>query len=84
MFEIPGGWAPGIIEWLLSFPRVKRGGVSVQVWGWACGVAIRLMGEAVAEVWVRLGRRGIGAGETRRVEVGAGTGTSTGMDRRDR
>lgn len=65
VLEIPRGWAPSPVEWILSFPRVKRGGVSVQMWGWACAVVISLAAELFTSI--RLGRGE--APEKRRVQA---------------
>ncbi|KAL1849029.1 GET complex subunit get1 [Paecilomyces lecythidis] len=48
VFELPAGWFPYYVEWVLSFPRAPIGTVSVQVWGSACAAAISLTGDVVA------------------------------------
>ncbi|GAD95500.1 retrograde vesicle-mediated transport protein Get1 [Paecilomyces variotii No. 5] len=48
VFELPPGWFPYYVEWVLSFPRAPIGTVSVQVWGSACAAAISLTGDVVA------------------------------------
>ncbi|KAJ9196842.1 hypothetical protein DTO166G4_8529 [Paecilomyces variotii] len=48
VFELPPGWFPYYVEWVLAFPRAPMGTVSVQVWGSACAAAISLAGDVVA------------------------------------
>ncbi|KAJ9296647.1 hypothetical protein DTO280E4_3038 [Paecilomyces variotii] len=48
VFELPPGWFPYYVEWVLAFPRAPMGTVSVQVWGSACAAAISLAGDIVA------------------------------------
>ncbi|KAL9624420.1 MAG: hypothetical protein Q9160_001383 [Pyrenula sp. 1 TL-2023] len=78
VFEIPRGWAPAPVEWVLGWPRVKRGGVSLQVWGWACAVAIGVVGEVVGGVWAWRNGGGVeggeAAGKNTRGEGGVGVG----------
>lgn len=50
VFELPPGWFPYPVEWVLSFPRAPLGSVSNQVWGSACAAAIALAGDAVIAV----------------------------------
>jgi tail-anchored protein insertion receptor len=50
MFELPPGWFPYYVEWVLSFPRAPLGTVSTQVWCGACAAVIHLMGEAVTYI----------------------------------
>lgn len=47
MFWLPAGWVPGYAEWLLAFPRVPRGSISIQVWWLACTVFITMIIEAL-------------------------------------
>ncbi|KAL1977987.1 hypothetical protein VTN31DRAFT_846 [Thermomyces dupontii] len=47
MFDLPQGWFPYPIEFVLSMPRAPLGTVSIQVWGFACGKVISLVGDAV-------------------------------------
>lgn len=48
MFELPPGWVPYYVEWVLSFPRAPLGTISIQVWSTACATAIALIGELLA------------------------------------
>lgn len=50
IYDLPRGWFPWQVEWILSFPRAPLGTVSIQVWGGACGTVIALIGGAVAAV----------------------------------
>ncbi|KAL1965114.1 hypothetical protein VTN77DRAFT_6027 [Rasamsonia byssochlamydoides] len=50
MFELPPGWVPYSVEWVLSFPRAPLGTVSIQVWSTACATVITLTGEGVASM----------------------------------
>ncbi|EEQ28341.1 GET complex subunit get1 [Microsporum canis] len=47
IFDLPRGWLPWQVEWILSFPRAPLGTVSIQVWGGACGTVIALVGGAM-------------------------------------
>jgi len=47
MFDLPRGWLPWQVEWVLSFPRAPLGTVSIQIWGGACATVISLTGDAV-------------------------------------
>lgn len=47
IFDLPRGWLPWQVEWILSFPRAPLGTVSIQVWGGACGTVIALAGGAM-------------------------------------
>lgn len=51
VFELPPGWFPYYLEWVLSFPRAPLGSVSVQVWSSACLVAIALIAEIVTSIF---------------------------------
>lgn len=50
MFELPPGWFPYYIEWILSFPRAPIGTVSIQIWSGACATAIAAAGQGVSSV----------------------------------
>ncbi|EFE31483.1 retrograde vesicle-mediated transport protein Get1, putative [Trichophyton benhamiae CBS 112371] len=50
IYDLPRGWFPWQVEWILSFPRAPLGTVSIQVWGGACGTVIALVGGAVAAI----------------------------------
>lgn len=50
MFDLPPGWLPYPVEWVLSFPRAPLGTVSIQVWGSVCATVISLTGDAVTVV----------------------------------
>jgi hypothetical protein len=50
MFELPPGWMPYSVEWVLSFPRAPLGTVSIQVWSSACATVISLTGEGVTSI----------------------------------
>lgn len=50
IFELPPGWAPYSVEWILSFPRAPLGTVSIQVWGSACAAVIALTGDAITSL----------------------------------
>ncbi|KAF2185642.1 hypothetical protein K469DRAFT_750351 [Zopfia rhizophila CBS 207.26] len=56
MFWIPGGWVPGYVEWILSFPRAPKGSVSINIWGIACASVISLVGEAIQATYVLAAR----------------------------
>ena len=47
VFTYPQGWLPWLVEWLLAFPRVPYGAVSINVWSMACGTVIALVGDAI-------------------------------------
>lgn len=51
MFWLPSGWVPYYAEWVLSFPRAPLGGVSVNVWGIACGSVIAMAMELAVAAW---------------------------------
>lgn len=48
VFELPPGWVPYYVEWVLSFPRAPLGTISIQVWSSACAAAIALSGELLS------------------------------------
>lgn len=48
VYDLPPGWFPYPVEWILSFPRAPLGTVSIQVWGSACATAISLTGETIS------------------------------------
>lgn len=50
MFDLPPGWLPYPVEWVLSFPRAPLGTVSIQVWGSVCATVISLAGDMVTVV----------------------------------
>ncbi|CRG85467.1 Protein get1 [Talaromyces islandicus] len=50
MFDLPPGWLPYPVEWVLSFPRAPLGTVSIQVWGSVCATVISLTGDVVTVV----------------------------------
>lgn len=54
VFDLPPGWFPYPVEWILSFPRAPLGTVSNQVWGSACAAAISLSGDVVFAVLQRI------------------------------
>ncbi|KAL4755153.1 protein get1 [Aspergillus terricola var. indicus] len=45
VFELPGGWLPYPVEWVLAFPRAPQGSVSVQVWNSVCATAVTVIAE---------------------------------------
>ncbi|KAL4809132.1 protein get1 [Aspergillus unguis] len=47
VFELPAGWLPYYVEWILSFPRAPHGSVSVQVWNSVCATAVSTGAEIV-------------------------------------
>ncbi|KAI1909681.1 GET complex subunit get1 [Ophidiomyces ophidiicola] len=47
IFELPHGWIPWQVEWVLSFPRAPLGTVSIQVWSGVCATVVSLVGDAV-------------------------------------
>jgi hypothetical protein len=53
VFDLPAGWFPYPVEWILSFPRAPLGTVSIQVWNSACATAISLAGDVVIAVLQR-------------------------------
>lgn len=53
VFDLPAGWFPYPVEWILSFPRAPLGSVSIQVWSFACATAISLAGDGVIAVLQR-------------------------------
>lgn len=71
---------PGVVEWVVGFPRAQgKGGVSVQVWGWVCVVVLGVVGEGFVWVgggeWVRLKGEKKGMGEGMKMAgVGGGGG----------
>lgn len=50
MFDLPPGWLPYPVEWVLSCPRAPLGTVSIQVWGSVCATVISLAGDVVTVV----------------------------------
>ncbi|EEP80774.1 conserved hypothetical protein [Uncinocarpus reesii 1704] len=50
MFELPRGWVPWQVEWVLSFPRAPLGTVSIQVWSGVCTTVVSLAGDALGVV----------------------------------
>ncbi|WEW55546.1 GET complex subunit get1 [Emydomyces testavorans] len=54
MFELPRGWLPWQIEWVLSFPRAPLGTVSIQIWSGVCATVVSLVGDAVGVVILSL------------------------------
>lgn len=50
MFELPLGWFPYYIEWILSFPRAPIGTVSIQIWSGACATAITVAGQGLSSL----------------------------------
>jgi hypothetical protein len=50
VFDVPRGWLPWQVEWVLSFPRAPLGTVSIQIWGASCSIVISLVGDAVGTV----------------------------------
>jgi hypothetical protein len=50
MFELPPGWFPYYIEWILSFPRAPIGTVSIQIWSGACATAITVAGQGLSSL----------------------------------
>ncbi|KAH8697258.1 protein get1 [Talaromyces proteolyticus] len=50
IFDLPPGWFPYPVEWILSFPRAPLGTVSIQVWGSVCATVIPLSGDIVTSV----------------------------------
>ncbi|OKL58966.1 Protein get1 [Talaromyces atroroseus] len=56
VFELPAGWFPYPVEWILSFPRAPLGSVSNQVWGSACAAAITLVGDMIVAALQRGGQ----------------------------
>ncbi|KAL1999847.1 hypothetical protein VTN02DRAFT_3890 [Thermoascus thermophilus] len=48
VFELPPGWVPYYVQWLLSFPRAPLGTISIQVWSSACAAAIAVIGELLS------------------------------------
>lgn len=52
IFDLPQGWVPWYVEWILSFPRAPLGTVSIQVWGAACAATISVAGDAVGSIAV--------------------------------
>lgn len=53
--DLPPGWVPWQVEWILSFPRAPMGAISIQIWGAACGTVVPLVGDTVGrmvgQVW---------------------------------
>lgn len=47
MFEVPKGWFPWYVEWVLGFPRCPYGGVSINMWSTCCGIVIALVADGV-------------------------------------
>ncbi|KAL4813078.1 protein get1 [Aspergillus spinulosporus] len=47
VFELPGGWLPYPVEWVLAFPRAPQGSVSVQVWNSVCATAVTVIAEII-------------------------------------
>ncbi|EAS33169.3 protein GET1 [Coccidioides immitis RS] len=54
IFELPRGWIPWQVEWVLSFPRAPLGTVSIQIWGGVCATVVSLAGDAIGVVNVYL------------------------------
>lgn len=50
IFDLPPGWVPYSVEWILSFPRAPLGTVSIQVWGSACATVVSLTGETLTSL----------------------------------
>lgn len=50
MFEVPKGWFPWYVEWVLGFPRCPYGGVSINIWSTSCGIVIALVADLIAQV----------------------------------
>ncbi|RAO64064.1 uncharacterized protein BHQ10_000076 [Talaromyces amestolkiae] len=53
VFDLPAGWFPYPVEWILSFPRAPLGSVSIQVWSSACATVISLAGDVVISILQR-------------------------------
>jgi tail-anchored protein insertion receptor len=43
IFWIPEGWAPGYVEWILSWPKAPKGSVSIQIWGFAVSQMLSIL-----------------------------------------
>ena len=81
MFWFPKGWVPWYIEWLLAFPRAPTGSVSIQVWGTACAMAIKLVASAVEAGVVLIFKQGKQGKEVKQKEpmkMGGRTGAAAG------
>ncbi|KAL4763172.1 guided entry of tail-anchored proteins factor 1 [Aspergillus foveolatus] len=50
VFELPGGWLPYPVEWVLAFPRAPQGSVSVQVWNSVCATAVTVIAEIITSL----------------------------------
>ncbi|KAK2748730.1 GET complex subunit get1 [Myotisia sp. PD_48] len=55
MFNLPPGWFPWQVEWILSFPRAPMGTVSIQIWGGACSTVIPMIGNGIGAILVYFG-----------------------------
>jgi hypothetical protein len=78
IFELPGGWAPWYVEWVLAFPRAPWGTISIQVWGAACASAISVAGDAVGSVVVYMGtKNGQKSTEKGAMKMGSGEPVKT-------
>lgn len=65
VFTYPRGWVPWYVEWILSFPRCPRGGVSVNIWSAACGTAVAIVGDTIIYVV----KNGPGTEDTQKAEA---------------
>lgn len=54
VFQLPPGWFPYYVEWLLAFPRAPLGWVSVQIWSGVCAAVIALLADMVASAAIQL------------------------------
>ncbi|KAK2753924.1 GET complex subunit get1 [Arachnomyces sp. PD_36] len=78
IFDLPQGWVPWYVEWILSFPRAPWGTVSIQVWGAACAATISVVGEAVGSVVVYMRtKEGQAAPAMRVMKVSSGAAGKT-------
>lgn len=50
MYQLPQGWFPWQIEWILACPRAPTGTISIQVWGMCCSAVVSLVGEMAGAV----------------------------------
>ncbi|KAJ5095229.1 hypothetical protein N7532_007520 [Penicillium argentinense] len=72
VFALPAGWFPYYVEWILSFPRVPLGYVSIQVWSNVCATAIGVVGDILGACLVCVLGSGAQASEPVPVPTGEG------------